>query len=200
MSIDSEDAGGVLVEFEGVDVPPVIIGNTEPAREAVYARRADEQTSWLVSGEIDIADDTLQWLGRNVIDISASQIAEVEITHPDGEVVLISKAAFGQPNFDVANIPDGRELKRASIANSIASVIEGLEIDDVVPADESGYSELTTTRATYRAFDGYVIYADVADEGRQILRAVQRRHRCGNRGPVLARFCSGRRTRYRTRR
>ena len=163
-NIDAEDASGVLIEFEGVTVAPVIIGNTEAAREAVYARRADEAASWLASGSIDIADDTVQWLGRNIIDVSPSRIAEVEITHPDGEVVLVSKAAFGQANFDVANIPDGRELRRANIANAIASAIEGLDVDDVVPLDESGFSELTPLRATYRAFDGYVVHVDLAGQ------------------------------------
>lgn len=161
--IDSADAGGVLIEFEGVDVAPVIIGNSEVAREAVYARRADEATSWLASGLIDIADDTVQWLGRNIIDVSSARIAEVEITHPDGERVLVSKAAFGQPNFDVAGIPDGRELKRASIANTLADAIAGLKVDDVVPLDESGFSGLSPVRATYRAFDGYVINVDLAE-------------------------------------
>lgn len=165
--IDSEQAGGVLVQIDGIDVPAIIIGNSENAREAVYARRADEATTWLASGNIDITTDVVQWLGKNVIDINVNRIAKIEINHPDGTTVVASKSEFGQPNFVVASIPGGRELKRPNMANAIASVIDGLEVNDVLPLADSGFAELPATRATFRAFDGFVLYADLASKDEQ---------------------------------
>ncbi|MDH3766885.1 MAG: DUF4340 domain-containing protein, partial [Gammaproteobacteria bacterium] len=166
-SVDAADAAGVRVELEGVSVPAIIVGNWENAREAVYVRRADEATSWLVSGVISISKDTLQWLDRQALDVNPGRIAEVEIAHPDGETVLISKSAFGQANFDVENIPAGRELKRESIANDMASVVENLRADDVLSLANSGFADLKTTRVSYRAFDGFVVHADVATKDDQ---------------------------------
>lgn len=165
--IAAADAGGVLVEIEGIDVAPVIIGDTEPAREAVYARRADEAISWLASGAIDIATDVTDWISQTVIDIDASRIAEVEVTHPDGEVVRVYKSEFGQAELEVADIPDGRELKRSNIANTMASVIDALQADDVQTLDESGFADLEATRVAWRAFDGFVVQAEVATKDDQ---------------------------------
>jgi len=161
-NIEASDAGGVLVELEGVDVPAVIVGDQEGSRQATYVRLIAETTSWLASGDINVANDTMRWLDRQAIDINASRIAEIEITHADGHTLRVSKSEFGQPNFDVANIPAGRELERDNIANAIGSVLKGLRVDDVAPLSDSGFAGLSTTRAAFRAFDGLVINVDVA--------------------------------------
>lgn len=159
--VESAEATGVLVEIGGVDVPALIIGDQAGSRQGVYVRRAGEAASWLASGDIYVADDTGQWLDKDVIDVNASRIAEVEIRHPDGASVRLAKSAFGQPNFEVDNIPAGRELERDNIANPIGSVIQSLRFDDVLPAEDARIDESSATRTTFRAFDGLEITATV---------------------------------------
>lgn len=160
--IASADAAGVLVELEGVAMPAVIIGDTVAAREAVYVRPAGEAASWLAGGSIVIASETMQWLDREALDINVSKIAEIEITHPDGHKLRAHKIKFGQPDFEVADIPAGRELQSDNIANAIASAIQNLQVDDVAPFGDSEFASLSTTQVVYRAFDGQVITAVLA--------------------------------------
>ncbi|MBT8137085.1 MAG: DUF4340 domain-containing protein [Gammaproteobacteria bacterium] len=155
--IESADAGGVLIELEGVEAPALIIGNQAGSRQGVYARQAGEATSWLASGDITIADETDQWLDKQLIDINAARIAEVEIIHPDGDRLRIYKSTFGQPDFEVAEIPSGRELERDNIANPVGSVIQDLRFDDVSPAAEAGEAPAAAIQAIFRTFDGLVI-------------------------------------------
>ncbi|MBT8132285.1 MAG: DUF4340 domain-containing protein, partial [Gammaproteobacteria bacterium] len=168
-AVDAADAAGIQVELEGVAVPAVIIGDQDHTRDGVYARRADEKTSWLVSGVLSLPDDTAQWFDQIAIDLNPARIAQVVITHADGETLEISKSTFGQPGFDVVNVPVGRELKRPNIADSIASVVNDMRVDDVLSLAEISFSELTVTRTSLGTFDGLVLDIVLAKDGERHL-------------------------------
>jgi hypothetical protein len=82
-------------------------------------------------------------------------VREVAITHPDGEVVRISKSGPELANFEVASVPTGRELSYPGVANVIGNALRELNLEDVEPTDTAPAEQLTT--AEYRTFDGLVV-------------------------------------------
>lgn len=158
---DPAEGGNVAIELDGVAAPRIIVGNRENSRDAFYTRRAGEATSWLANGDIAAPTDPMQWLAREVIDLPAAQVAEVEIAHADGETLRIAKSAFGQAGFDVAGVPDDAELQRANIADPIGAVLASLSFDDVYSPASLEFPE-RTARITWRTFDGLVVAADLS--------------------------------------
>jgi hypothetical protein len=84
------------------------------------------------------------------------------VRHDDGETISISKESAEDGNFTVEDIPDGRELSYATVANGMAGVLKGLTLEDVRPALE--LDPVSTT--VFTTFDGLVItvrrYQDAA--------------------------------------
>jgi len=156
---DVEDAaaGGVAVMLAGADTPVnVIVGNTEGTSQ-VYIRGADQAQSFLVDRNPDVGNETTDWLTTEILAIPGTRMARVAVTHPDGEVVTVSKADSEQSNFDVEEIPPGREVQYASVANVMGNVLSNLNLQDVEPRTEADEPVTVTEFVT---FDGLVITAE----------------------------------------
>jgi hypothetical protein len=180
-----EDADGVLVGSEGLGDADfaVILGNSAQ-RDYRYVRIADEATSWLIDRNPEVPDDATGWLVSDLTDVPASRVQSVEIRHEDGETIRIRKESEDDTNFTVDDIPEGRELSYASVANSIAAALDNLSLDDVRKAgsgtdgaataasagdgtaddedDAPGGASAAPTKATtvFRTFDGLEITVD----------------------------------------
>ena len=75
-----------------------------------------------------------QWVDSQIVDVRSERVREVTITHPDGETLRISKAGPELANFEVADVPDGRELSYPGVANVIGNALRELNLEDVEPA------------------------------------------------------------------
>jgi hypothetical protein len=154
-----EGGNGVLVSARGNDAAIVLILGDTAQAEFRYARIPEEARSWLISENPTLPADRAGWLLPEIVDIDASRIESAIIRHADGEVVSIRKANADDPNFEVENIPEGRELRYPSIANSIGAVLGNLTLEDVRRADSQGGSEgespeEAASSAEFRTFDG----------------------------------------------
>lgn len=129
--IESEDASGVAVTLEGPTPPVTVIVGDTAGDYRRYVRRAGEDRSYLINRDPEVGETAADWLDTTVIDLPAERVREITVTHPDGEVVRISKASAEQANFTVENIPEGRSLLYDSVANVMASVFQNLTLEDV---------------------------------------------------------------------
>lgn len=155
--VEDEAAGGVAVMLTGADTPVnVIVGDSEGASQ-VYVREADQAQSFLVDRNPDAGSETTDWLATEILAIPGSRMARVTVTHPDGETVSVSKADSEQSNFDVEEIPSGRELQYASVANVMGNVLSNLNLQDVEPRTETDEPVTVTEFVT---FDGLAITAE----------------------------------------
>ena len=155
--IASDDAGGVALTLAGTDSQVnVIVGNTEGASQR-YVRVPEQAQSFLIDRDPEVGSETTDWLAAEILAIPGSRMARVTVTHPDGEVVSVSKADPDQSNFDVEAMPEGRELQYASIANVMGTVLSNLGLQDVEPLAETDVPVTVTEWAT---FDGLVITAE----------------------------------------
>jgi hypothetical protein len=149
-------ATGIAIGFtaSGRELPTLILGNAEGAKFR-YARREGEMQSYLIDRAPDLPRSAAQWVDTQIIDVRGERVREVTITHADGEVVTIAKTASEATNFDVANVPDGRELLYPGVANVVGNALRELKLEDVqTAATEEGSEDV---RVEYRTFDGLVV-------------------------------------------
>lgn len=148
---DIEGSKGVRLTLSGPDVGyEVIVGNLAQTGYR-YVRIADDAQSWLIDQDPEIPDSVGDWLVKDIVDIKSADIRSVTIQHADGEEIRISKESAESTDFDVTDIPDGRELSYATVANGIAGVLNALTLDDVRKPTES---EAETASTTFEKFDG----------------------------------------------
>ena len=157
----SDGSKGILLELEGASSAyRLIVGNTAQGGYR-YVRIADDPQSWLIDKNPNVPDSPGAWLERNIVDIKAAAVRSVTIRHPDGEEIRVGKESADATDFDVLNVPDGRELSYATVANSIAGALNALSLDDVRQAGERSADAVTTT---FDTFDGVRIVVSTVHE------------------------------------
>ncbi len=112
----------------------------------------------LIDRNPDVPRATAQWVDSVIIDVRGERVRDVTITHADGEVVRLSKTGAELANFDVADVPSGRELSYPGVANVVGNALRELNLEDVEPADASPAEPPTIVE--YRTFDGLVVRSD----------------------------------------
>lgn len=154
--VSAKDAKGVEVELGGLQKPvKLIIGNSNQ-HGGTFVRRDGEAESWLASGSLVVDKKTENWLRKDLADIAATRISSVDITRPDGKTVRLAKAAEGDANFKLADIPKGREAGSDYAINGPASTLGGLKFEDAVPAKDAPPAE-KPLKARFATFDGLIV-------------------------------------------
>jgi hypothetical protein len=155
---DIEDGGatGLAVTLTGPATPITVVVGDTAGEYRRYVRRAGEDQSYLIDRDPELGETATDWLDSEILNIEAARIREVTLTHPDGEVLRVSKASPEQTNFTVDAIPEGRALLYESVANVMGSVLQNLTLEDVQASAEieDGYSV-----TEFRTFDGLVLTA-----------------------------------------
>ena len=171
--IQSDTAAGIAISLaaSGHELPTLILGNAEGTKYR-YARLAGEPQSYLIDRDPDLPRTAAQWVDANVVDVRGARVQQVTITHPDGELVTISKADPAAMNFDVANVPAGRELLYPGVANVIGNALREVNLEDVERIDVNATDAATNEQqqevvVEFRTFDGLVVTARGAERGDQ---------------------------------
>lgn len=147
--VDNPDAQGTLVAFPGdATLPAVIIGNAAQGREGQYLRRQGDTQSVLVDQGFRLPINAAGWLDRSVVDLPQDEVLSVEVSHADGETIRISRVSTDVTDFTLENLPEGRKTRSAYSINQLASVLDGLQLESVVPADEVSWEDAGELRVT----------------------------------------------------
>lgn len=164
---DAADGAGLLVEASaGDEVFSALFGDVQG--DYRYARIADENQSWLIDRNPSIPASAADWLAPEIIDLDTEQVKSVVITHPDGETIRLAKETSDDERFSVADIPEGRALSYATVADGIAGALNDLSLDDVRAAQAFEDAEPVTSE--FVTFDGLTVVAEVYDsEGQKWL-------------------------------
>ena len=135
-------ASGVMIAFSGeAGLPALIVGNQATGREGQFLRLHGEGKSVLLDRNLDVPRDRMQWLEREIIDISDGEVVEVTSMHPDGEVLRAGKASADDTDFELHDIPEGSEIKSNWTVNSIGGSLSALSMDEVLPDSEVNWAE-----------------------------------------------------------
>lgn len=168
--VDSTDAASVLVRlFADDQAVSIIVGNRAQGRSGQYVRLEGEAASALVDQNLDVPTETHEWANKRIIDINSSEVAEVEIVHPDGERVLVTKISADQTDFELVGKPPEREIKSSWAVNSLGSVLSLLDLETVRTAGDMDWSNAVRMRVLL--FSGVEIMADMMEaDGEKLVR------------------------------
>jgi hypothetical protein len=154
-----KDAKGLQIELGGLAGPvKLVLGNNNPRGGGNFVRRADEAQSWLASGSLTVEKNAADWLSRELTDIAPTRLKSVDVTHADGSNVRIAKESQGDANFKLVDLPKGREAASEFSTNALATMLDDLRFDDVLPAADAVPAD-NALKARYAAFDGLLIEA-----------------------------------------
>lgn len=159
--VSEPDAQGKLVRLkaaDGSELAAVLIGNSRPSqnrggRPSLYARLPDDNQSWLVEGRVMIEPEPT-WLAKTIAEIGFERMAAARITHPEGEVVFVSRPSPEDKDFVLADMPEGRELRYAGVASGLARALQRLNLEDVAPREEVDFSAGPNYMAEFTTWDG----------------------------------------------
>jgi hypothetical protein len=162
--VTGDKAAGLAVALtaKGKELPGLILGNPDGSKHR-YVRRAGEAQSYLIDKNPEFARGVGQWLDAQIIDVRSDRIAQITITQTDGQVLNISKPNKDAANYDVADIPKGRELLYPGVANVIGYSLRELNLEDVEPATASPPAKPAVVE--FRTFDGLVVRAEGEKRG-----------------------------------
>lgn len=163
---DTEMSKGTTISATAGDATFELVFGNVAQRNFRYARVAGDDQSWLIDQNPGIPGEPGEWLDTDIVDIDSNRIRAVTIVHPDGDTISLGKESEGATNFTVADIPDGRELSYATVANGIAGALNDLDLDDVRVRAESASPVITR----FETFDDVRINVDVSmdDDGNWI--------------------------------
>lgn len=154
----SKDAQGLMIDLQGLAQPAKLIIGQTSKHGGSFVRKPDQAQSWLSSTQLTVESDPQHWLNTQLTDIAAQRITEVVLTSADGKTLRLSKDKAADSNFQLADLPAGRELTDPAVANSLASALSGLQLEQVMPATAIPQ---TATKARYRSFEGLIVEASL---------------------------------------
>jgi hypothetical protein len=163
---EEEGSTGTLVESTGPGAAAFSLILGDPVqREFRYVRVPDEAQSWLIDRNPEVPEDAAGWLASGIVNIPASRIRTVSITHEDGETLRLHKEDEDAANFTIEGIPEGRQLSYPSVGNSVAAALEELALEDVRRAEvgETGgktSGDSASATAVFTTFDGLQLTVD----------------------------------------
>jgi hypothetical protein len=132
-----ETPGAVRVAFDLENERlAVIVGKAASGRDGQYVRLDGEARSLLIDRELDVPFETIDWAGREIVDVASADVSEVEIIHPDGSWILASRQTAADTDFVLENLPEGREAVSSWSVNSLGGALAALRMDSVTAAAE----------------------------------------------------------------
>jgi hypothetical protein len=165
--VKAKDAKSRLLRLETADgkvLAEALIGKqqhrlTGSQPEGTYLRRPGEAQAWLASGGVQLEPKVVDWLDKQVVDLSADNIRRIEIRPEGGEAYVAERAAPGAP-LVLQNLAAGETAKKPEDLNRLAGAFAAVSFDDVQPRSELKWPPSPQT-AIATTFDGVQVTAQL---------------------------------------
>ena len=109
----------------------LLVGNEAPSQGSFVRYRGDSQV-YLTNKPVEASADWLEWIDPVVINIEPANVREVTDSDPAAQLLLANRnEASGE--FELLGIPAGRELKHATVADSLTRLLVNVRMLDVEP-------------------------------------------------------------------
>lgn len=151
--------GAVLADVRIGKLNPNLFGS---GGAGTYILRAGDDTTWLARGQIEIGEEPIDWMVRQIVNYGQEKVRGVVITRPDGATFSLSKTAESDKNFVLGGIPEGRKIKNADEANPLGGVTWRMLLEDVKLAEKQPWPT-DIYKAAYTTWDGVVIHIETAE-------------------------------------
>ncbi len=146
---DISDPGStaVLVEIgEGEQATRLLLGSTAQGRAGQYVRFPDQEQALLIDRPLEVSVQAADWVQRDVVDLAEAEVVDVNITHPDGDTIHVSRVSADVPDFTLDQLPKGREAESAWAVNALGGSLAAVQLEEVIRADELDWSNATQLR------------------------------------------------------
>lgn len=177
--IEQGAAGNVLLNIGvGDRNSGILIGHATQGRPGQFVRLQDQEASVEIDRKLEVSMQLSDWVDTSIIDINQSEVAEVEIIHPGGERLLVTRISADQTDFDLVGMPEGREVQSSWSVNSLGSVLSMLELESVQAAEELNWAEATKLRLLM--FSGVEVLAEILAVEDSYLMSLHASHPAAN--------------------
>jgi hypothetical protein len=155
----SISTGVTLKDSAGTTLAEVIIGKQRPSKgnpnqDEVYVRKAGDPETWLTIGKLSIEKNLSEWLDKDFLEVESKRVRRVRITHPDNTTLVLEKENPDDLDFQITNLPEGKEIQSQFAVNNIVSTVTSLMLDDVQPNSEISFEDESVITVTFETFDG----------------------------------------------
>lgn len=158
---------GVLIEVDdakGKMLASLIAGNMEDIGDpggtaGLFARRPDENQSWLTRAVFVPHGDAGAWMLSHVMDIDAARLKDMSVTAP-GRSFTLSRAHLSDQDYVLTPAAKGAPT---AMLDAIPTVITGFGIADAQPVAKIDFSK--PVHVTAHTFDGLSLAMDVTFAG-----------------------------------
>ena len=122
----------------------LLVGNEAPSQGSFVRYPGDSQV-YLTNKPVEASADWLEWIDPVVINIEPANVREVKIATGPAELLLANRnEASGE--FELLGIPAGRELKHATVADSLTRLLVNVRMLDVEPYNPLIFQDPSITR------------------------------------------------------
>jgi len=139
-------------------VSPDVAGSSNVGR---YIRIPGQTQSWLASGRLDIPKGVSNWVDPEFLDVKSSRVKKVEVHHPDGAKMIVSRA--GKKKFKIDNMPENMVVEYQSDIDNMGDGLDKLELEDVMAAGMIKFPRDKTINTEIRTNDGLVVNVKMID-------------------------------------
>ncbi len=142
-------------DASGATAAAMILGKRpEGRRDEAYARRDGEDQCWLVQlSAMQLPVDAEEWIPKDIIKVPRERIRAARVTHPDGEVVTVSKSAPDDAHYAFHELGE-RKLRYESAPDGLGSSLEYLKLEDVARDGAVELGDAQPTRVSLWTWEG----------------------------------------------
>jgi hypothetical protein len=169
---DAEGSTSALVTLKdasGNELAKLVYGKEHDLKGAGvsnqrYVRKAGDPQTWLVQGSIDLKEKGADLLKKEILEVKRDRIRSIEVTQPDGELLVVDRASPTLTDFTLLEIPEGKELTYPTAPGSIASGLEYVNLEDVEARGTIDFTSGPGPVAKFKTFDGLIVTVITKDQ------------------------------------
>jgi Domain of unknown function (DUF4340) len=169
------DATQMKLSAGGMVVADLLIGQNQGTpdalgRTAMYVRRPNENQSWLARGYLVPRAGAADWLDKTALVIARDRVKGAVVDPAEGPNYTLSRDAKEQQDFNMVDLPRGRELSFEGSPSGVAGSVVGFVYQDVAKADTINFMNAPLT--VFNTFDGLNVTVRVATRGMEKWAAI----------------------------
>jgi molybdopterin-binding protein len=132
-----------LFDKDGKEMGSAILGKanfgqgTRSENGDQFVRKPGEKQSWLAKGNVSLMVNERNWLDTDIVNLENDRVEKVVIEHPEGEKIVASRTDKAVQDFTLETMPEGRDLRSASVTRSLSGLLRSVRFDEVMPKAEA---------------------------------------------------------------
>ena len=157
-----------LLDEKGQTIAALIAGKVRDLGgpnedEGLFVRRPGVNQSWLARSVFEPKPDPNDWLNKTLLSVNRSRIEEADITPASGPAYIVRRTKPSEPDFELVNMPNGRQLTYPDAPDDVAAAIDGFSFDKVARASQFDFAK--AAQVVTKTFDGLEITVAVIQKG-----------------------------------